>query len=203
MYTQTGRIGRKEGKIARKTKPSAAGRTAEGTSARGCLGPSDDSQSSCLLASRFPFLDGYAVYVPPASRVPPASLHPASPSPAPVPAPPLSLLSCQPLLFVAHAPMRNKHCSKMVSPDRASPAPAQVFVARHSQWPRHESFREFFMSKSCGRSLIDRLQGPGLYKCWSLDLPCHTVASDVFVNQECPGWYRRSVCIGNDENIVL
>lgn len=30
-----------------------------------------------------------------------------------------------------------------------------------------------------------------------------TVASDVFVNRECPGWYRRmSVCIGNDENIV-
>lgn len=88
MYTQTGRIGRKEGKIARKTKPGAAGRTAEGTSARGCLGPSDDSQSSCLLASRFPFLDGYAVYVPPASRVPPASLLSTSPSPAPTRPPP-------------------------------------------------------------------------------------------------------------------
>lgn len=83
MYTQTGRIGRKEGKIARKTKPSAAGRTAEGTSARGCLGPSDDSQSSCLLASRFPFLDGYAVYVPRAPRF----------SPPPPPPPPLCLSS--------------------------------------------------------------------------------------------------------------
>lgn len=93
MYTQTGRIGRKEGKIARKTKPGAAGRTAEGTSARGCLGPSDDSQSSCLLASRFPFLDGYAVYVPPASRVPPASLLSTSPSPAPTRPPPLCLSS--------------------------------------------------------------------------------------------------------------
>lgn len=86
MYTQTGRIGRKEGKIARKTKPGAAGRTAEGTSARGCLGPSDDSQSSCLLASRFPFLDGYAVYVPPClPRAPcfsPLYLPPTRPPPS-------------------------------------------------------------------------------------------------------------------------
>lgn len=91
MYTQTGRIGRKEGKIARKTKPSAAGRTAEGTTARGCLGPSDDSQSSCLLASRFPFLDGYAVYVPlpPACPLLPSSLPP----PPPPPPPPLCLSS--------------------------------------------------------------------------------------------------------------
>jgi len=59
MYTQTGgRTGgsRKEGKTPWKTKPSGGGGEeggrGEGTRLK-CLGSSDDSQSSCLLASPF------------------------------------------------------------------------------------------------------------------------------------------------------
>lgn len=70
MYTQTGRAGRKEGKTPRKTKrererkrggeeePGNRGRKKSRrrrNSRLKCLGFSDDSQSSCLLASRFPF----------------------------------------------------------------------------------------------------------------------------------------------------
>lgn len=68
MYTQTGRAGRKEGKTPRKTKRERERKRGGEPGNRGrkksrrrrnsrlkCLGSSDDSQSSCLLASRFPF----------------------------------------------------------------------------------------------------------------------------------------------------
>lgn len=132
MYTQTGRTGRKEGKTPRKTKPSrgeAEGREriAEGTRLWDVLVP--------LTILNHPV---YSPLVFPSSTLRRPFAFPYLPCP-----PPPSLLSCQPLLFVAHAPMRNKHCSKMVSPDRASPA-SQVFVARYPRWPKHESFRVFF-----------------------------------------------------------
>lgn len=64
------------------------------------------------------------------------------------------LLSCQPLLFVAYAPMRNNHCSKMVSPDRASP-PARYSVARHPRWPKHEECSRVF-NVEIVRAIVNR-----------------------------------------------
>lgn len=140
MYTQTGRAGRKEGKTPRKTKRERGEeeRGGRGTGRKKtrrrrnsrlkCLGSSDDSQSSCLLASRFPFPS-----TPPAVCVRTSFLSlslslrflpPLSPSPT---TPPPSPSLCQSLLFVAHAPMRNKHCSKIVSPARTSP-PCQARI---------------------------------------------------------------------------
>lgn len=120
MYTQTGRTSRKEGKTPWKTKRSSGrwGReervTEEGTRLK-CLGSSDDSQSSCLLASRFPFPQRR-----PFASVPP--LFPPPPFSPLFPLPPYYSLPPAPcLLFVAHASMRNKHCSKIVSPARAPP----------------------------------------------------------------------------------
>lgn len=131
MYTQTGRTGRKEGKTPRKTKSSrgeAEGREriAEGTRLWDVLVPLTILNHPVYSPLVFP------------SSTPRRAGRLRSPTSRALPLPP-PLLSCQPLLFVAHAPMRNKHCSKMVSPDRASPA-SQVFVARHPRWPKHESF---------------------------------------------------------------
>lgn len=94
MYTQTGRIGRKEGKIARKTKPRERERRGEP--------PKEPRPGDVLVPLTILNHPVYSPLVfpsstatpftspPPASRVPPpASLLPTSPAPAP----PLSLLS--------------------------------------------------------------------------------------------------------------
>lgn len=144
MYTQTGRAGRKEGKTPRKTKRErerkrgGRGNRRRKKSRRRrnfrlkCLGSSDDSQSSCLLASRFPLPS-----TPPAVCVRTSFLSLSLSASSPLSPPPLSPHPRLRLCVSLFCSSRTHRCGTSIvlklfhllaPPHRARP----VFVTRRS-----------------------------------------------------------------------